>query len=370
MSPQAVARQRLANQHLVAAGFSDPAQVVAALGAVQAQDFAGAKWAVAQRTRALDDASVEQAFIDGAIVRTHALRPTWHFVAADDLRWIQALTASRVHAANAYHYRLLGIDAGLVRRSHAALEKALRGGVALTRTEIAAVWKRVGIDTGDALRVGGLLMWAELDALICSGPRHGKQFTYALVDERLPPTQPLQRDEALAELARRYFSTRGPATVQDFSWWSGLTVADGKKAVALLGSALARQVVEGATFWFAEPMRLLPPRARPAQLLPNYDEFFIGFRDRSAMLQRVGERGLPNPSQAVFANVVAIDGQLVGGWKREIGARSATVRMALAAPLTASEHRAIEAAVQRYARFLGVPVAHVAMEQEQGVGTR
>jgi hypothetical protein len=367
LSPLLLAKQRLAGQHLVDPGFDDPVQVVAALGAVQAQDFAGAKWAVAQRTTGVTDADVEQAFIDGSIVRTHLLRPTWHFVAAEDLRWIQSLTAPRVHAVNAYQYRQMGVDAALVRRSHAVLEQVLQGGEALTRTEIAAAWQRAGIATGDALRVGCLLMWAELDALICSGPRRGKQFTYALVDERLPAAAPLQRDEALAELARRYFSTRGPATLHDFAWWSGLTVTDGKRAVAMLGSALARQAVGDTTTWFAEPMRPVRPRARPVHLLPNYDEFFIGFRDRSAMLQRVGEAGLPNPSQSVFANVVAIDGQLVGGWTREIGARGVRVAVKPAASLTPAEMRSVEGAAQRYGRFLGMPVALDVMPLREAV---
>jgi hypothetical protein len=357
LNPLSVARQRLARQHLVDPGFDDPVQVVSALGAVQAQDFAGAKWAVAQRANRVTEAEVEQAFIDGAIVRTHLLRPTWHFVAAEDLRWIQSLTAPRVHAANAYQYRQVGVDAALVRRSHAVLEQVLQGGQALTRSEIADAWQRAGIDVGDALRVGCLLMWAELDALICSGPRRGRQFTYALVDERLPPTAPLSRDEALAELARRYFSTRGPATLHDFAWWSGLTVGDGRQAVAMLGSALVQQVLDGVTYWSAEPAPALGQRVRPVHLLPNYDEFFIGFRDRSAMLQRVGESGLPNPSQSIFANVVAIDGQLVGGWTREIGARGATVAVKLAASLTTAEQRAVQAAAQRYARYMGLPVA-------------
>lgn len=355
LSADAVARHRLSNQHLVDPGFDDAAQVVAALGAVQAQDFAGAKWAVAQRTPSLDDAAVEQAFIDGAIVRTHVLRPTWHFVAAEDLRWMLALTASRVHAANAYQYRQFGVDAALVRRSHDVLERVLGGGEALTRTEIVAAWQAAGIAPGDAVRVACLLMWAEIDALVCSGPRRGKQFTYCLVDERLPPTKPLQRDEALAELARRYFSTRGPATVHDFSWWSGLTVSEAKKAVALLGAALSTATLDGATHWFAEPARAAAPRARHAHLLPNYDEYFVGFRDRSATLQRIRAQGAELPD-APYSHVVVIDGQLAGGWKREIGARVASLQLTAATPLSAPERRAVDAAAQRYARFLGVPV--------------
>ena len=356
MSPQALARQRLANQHLVDPGFTDAVEVVAALGAVQAQDYAGAKWAVAQRTRSLDDAAVEQAFIDGAIVRTHVLRPTWHFVAAEDLRWMLSLTAERVHAANAYQYRQFCVDAELIRRSHRVLERVLCGGEALTRTEIVAAWEAAGIATGDAVRVACLLMWAELDALICSGPRRGKQFTYCLVDERLPPTKPLQHDEALAELARRYFTTRGPATLHDFSWWSGLTVSDAKKAVALLGAALSTATLAGAAHWFAEPARAAATRTGHAHLLPNYDEYFVGFRNRSAALQRIRAHGAELPD-ALYSHVVVIDGQLAGGWKREIGAQAASLQLTAVTPLSAPERRAVDAAAQRYARFLGLPVA-------------
>lgn len=354
--PTGIARQRLAQQHLTDPGFGSAVEVVSAMGAVQAQDYAGALWAVARRTEpALTAADVEQAFEDAAIVRTHLLRPTWHFVAAADLRWIQALTAPRVHQANGYQYRQFGVDAELIKRSHAVLEKSLRDGRHLTRTELCEAWEQAGIDTSEPVRVAALLMWAELDLLVCSGPRRGRQFTYAMVDERVPPSPAKPRDEALAELARRYFSTRGPASLHDLCWWSGLTMADAKRAAGALGDALEREAVDGVELYCADP-RPVRPRARPAHLLPNYDELFIGFRDRSALLQRLGRDALPNPSQAVFAHVVAIDAQVVGGWKRDVGTRSATVTMRLQVPVTATERRALEAEARRYGRFLGLPV--------------
>jgi DNA glycosylase AlkZ-like len=232
MTPLDVAQRRLRNERLVGPAFAAPADVVSWLGAVQSQDYGGAKWAVAQRARGCSDADVEEACDRGDIVRTHVMRPTWHFVTSADARWMLELTAPRVHAANAYYYRQLELDERVFTKSHAALAAALRGGRHLTRVELGHALERAGIRAAGT-RLAYVLMRAELDAVICSGPRRGKQFTYALFDERVPASKPLARDQALAELVRRYFASHGPATVQDFAWWSGLTVADGTKGIDL-----------------------------------------------------------------------------------------------------------------------------------------
>jgi hypothetical protein len=224
MTPSDIARRRLLNERLVGPALTTPADVVSWLGAVQSQDYAGAKWAVAQRARGCSDRDVELACDRGDIVRTHVMRPTWHFVAPADARWMLELTAPRVHAANAYYYRKLELSPRTFERSNAALALALEGGKHLTRVELARALAGAGI-RAEGVRLAYLLMRAELDALICNGSRRGKQFTYALFDERVPRAAPLARDEALAELTRRYFTSHGPATVQDFAWWSGLTVA-------------------------------------------------------------------------------------------------------------------------------------------------
>src|SRR3989442_2499270 len=231
VATNSIARRRLHNQHLVSPTLTEAEEVVRTLGAVQAQDYLGARWAIAQRATGLAETDVEGAIAGGAILRTHVLRPTWHFVLPEDVRWMLELTAPRVGAAMAYHNRQLELDAPTFRKGHTALERALRGGNQRTRAELATVLARAGIDVASGQRVGQLLMQAELDRVVISGARRGKQFTYALFDERVPPSPKRDRDEALHDLARRYFATRGPATAEDFAWWSGLSASEARRAI-------------------------------------------------------------------------------------------------------------------------------------------
>lgn len=356
MSRDDIARRRLANQHLTAATLATPADVVRLLGAVQAQDYAGAKWAIALRTRGTVDGIVEQALTDGSIIRTHVLRPTWHFVAPADIRWMLALTAPRVKAAMAYYDRKLELDDALFRRSNAAIARALRDGKQLTRAELAEVLRRARIDVTGSQRLGHLMLRAELDGVVCSGARRGKQFTYALLEERVPPAAALDRDEALLELTKRYFATRGPATSKDFAWWSGLTVADAMKGVEMAGAALKREVVDDHVYWSDPSMRLRTRQSPTAYLLPNYDEYFIGFKDRSAIGQRLTSSELVTGGDALTTHVVVVDGQLVGGWKRTVTTKAVVLELSLLTRLAKLEERAVGAAADAYGRFLQLPV--------------
>jgi hypothetical protein len=351
-----IARRRLANQHLIAPTATRPAAVVQQLVAVQAQDYAGAKWAVGLRTRgAIVDSVVEQAVSDGSIIRTHVLRPTWHFVTPADIRWMLALTAPRVKAAMAYHARYHELDDRVFRRSNDVITRALRDGQHLTRAELAADLRGARIDVDASQRLGHLMMRAELDGVVCSGGRRGKQFTYALFEARVPPAAPLDRDEALLGLATRYFATRGPATVNDFAWWSGLTVRDATKAVQLASPALEREVIDDRAYWFDPSVRSRSPRSPTAYLLPNYDEYFIGFKDRSAIGQRLQSYDLVTGGNALIGHVVVVDGQLVGGWTRTLTAKTVVVELRLLTRLGEREERAVAAAADAYGDFLGVP---------------
>jgi len=185
-------------------------------------------WTLAQRMRNTTNSLIEEAYNEGKILRTHLMRPTWHFVAPDDIRWLLQLTASRVNAACGSNYRKLELDEALFKRCNKALTRALQGGQHLTRTALRTVINQAGVVADDSIRLVHILLRAELDGLICSGPRLGNQFTYTLLDERVPETKTLNREEALAKLTRRYFTSHGPATLQDFIWWSGLTAADAK----------------------------------------------------------------------------------------------------------------------------------------------
>jgi hypothetical protein len=348
-----IPRWRLDSQHISDPRHKNAAEVVGWLGAVQAQDYAAAKWALAQRARGLTDSAIDQALADGSILRTHILRPTWHFVLPEDIRWMLALTAPRVRAVNATMDRQLGLDAATFKRSHSALTKALQGGRQLTRAELADVLQKSGIP-GVNLRFIYLMIRAELDGLIVSGGRRGKQFTYALLDERAPQAKPLPRDEALAELTRRYFTSRGPATLKDFVWWSGLTMADARRGVEMLGSKLMQEDFDGTPYWFGST-----PRGKDLSpsihLLPNYDEYVVGYTDRSAIFDTAHAGKLDSRGNVLFMHTILIDGRIRGTWKRALNKRAVVLELSPFAPLTKAESRALQAAANRYGKFHGLP---------------
>lgn len=311
-----------------------------------------AKWALALRGAGLIEADIATAFDAGAILRTHVLRPTWHFVAPADLRWMLQLTAPRVRALLARNDRLYGVDAALLRRSGQAIERALRGGPSLTREELQTALARRDVKVAGT-GLAHVVMHAELDALICSGPRRGKQFTYALVDERVPAAPPLDRDAARAELARRYFQSHGPATAQDFSWWSGLTLTDARAGIESLGDRFARLAFAGSEYHF--PADTEPPAARGAWLLPNYDEFTVAYADRS-LLVGPGFPATSDPrADPIFKNVIVVDGLIAGLWQRAAGAKAKRDMLSPFKPFNAATECRVERAAQRYHAFAGAP---------------
>jgi len=350
MLPIDVCRHRLASQHLVKQKVQTGSEIVRLFGAVQAQDYSGAKWGLGQRTIASDDAAIEKEFSDGAILRTHVLRPTWHFVAPADIRWMLALTAPRVKAAMASYDRKLELDGPVLRRSQKALTKALTGGKELTRAELAQALTRAGVRADGTQRLAHLVMHAELDGLICSGARRGKQFTYALLEERVPPAKDLDRDSALHELAIRYFATRGPATENDFAWWSGLKKGDARAAAHSAESSLDSEIIGGSKYWF-QPAAIIPkPKSPFARLLPNYDEYFIGLKDRGSIQMKIA--GIKQSMALLGAHIAIIDGQIVGGWTRTFDRKSVVVTLRPLTQLTAADERAIASEVTKFGEFL------------------
>ncbi len=351
-----IVRRRLANLRLTGRPFSTPSDVVAGLGAVQAQDYAGAKWAVAQRTKAAVDSTVEQALAEGKILRTHVLRPTWHFVTPADIRWMLALTAPRINAVMGYYNRHLELDDAVFRRSNDTFARALEGRHHLTRAELAQALRLSGIDVKASTRLVRLLMRAEQDAVICSGAPRGKYSTYALLDERAPATPAIERDEALLRLTRTYFATRGPATALDFSWWAGITMGDARRGIDVARSSLEHETIDGRSFWFGVPSSRARKASLAAHLLPIYDEYFVSYKDRSAAEHRLKKAGADTRTSLLFANNVIVDGQLVGTWKRILGGDGVVVELILLTRLSGAERRAIAAAAQRYGDFLELPV--------------
>jgi hypothetical protein len=348
-----IAHQRLHNQHLSSPKFKRPADVVKCLGAVQAQDYYGAKWALAQRMQSGTDDAIEKAFAEGAILRTHVMRPTWHFVTPADIRWLLRLTAPRVNARNGYHYRKLELDDAVFRRSNKALASALRGGKQLTREELRAALQRAGIAANDLLRFIHLLIRAELDGVICSGARKGKQFTYALLDERAPKTSGLSPDEALAELTRRYFTSHGPATLQDFVWWSGLTATDARRGVEMVQRHVVKEVIAGRAYWLSSSTSAVRRAARVAYLLPAYDEYFVAYKDRSAALESTSSKQAAS-GNPVFNSAVVIGGRIVGGWRPTFEKSAVIITVRAFRSFSKAEKQAVTVAAHRYGAFLGM----------------
>jgi hypothetical protein len=353
-----IVRYRLHNQFLSHTDFTEPNQVVECLGAIQAQDYGGGKWALGLRMKGATDTALDRAFDEGKILRTHILRPTWHFVTPQDIRWMLMLSAPRVHTVNGFMYRQQGLDREVIQKSYKVLENVLQGNKQLTRTELGSAFEKAGIKNAAGIRLTYFMMSAELDGIICSGARKGKQFTYSLLEERGPNVKALSRDEALAELTRRYFATRGPATLHDFTWWSGLTMTEAKEGIESVKSQFVSEEIDGKTYWFDGSVSPVQVKSPTAHLLPNYDEYFIGFKDRSAIGEVVRQAGVKG-DDAFQAHVISLDGQLVGGWKRTLRKDAVQVECTLVVELTKAQERAVEEAVSRYGKFLQVHAERV-----------
>jgi Winged helix DNA-binding domain len=349
-----MAQRRMHGQRLAGPGFGAPTDVVGWLVAMQAQDFGPAKWSVGDRVDRVSDAAIDRAFNDGAILRTHVLRPTWHFVSPADIRWLLELTGPRVQAQNAHYYRRLGLDAGILDRCTALLVEALGGGNHLTRKELAPVLQRAGVDE-KGFGLGYVLMNAELTGVVCSGVPKGKQQTYALLDERAPEAATLGPDEALAELVFRYFASRGPATAKDLRWWSSLTLAEIDRGLDMVGSRLQRDELDGVTFWSAPAGTTPPPPPSPTiHLLQIYDEYFLGYSESRGLADGEG-RWLAWAGGTFDTNaIVLLDGHIAGRWRRTLTKRSVLIEASFHRPLAGAEKEALQAAAERLGEFLGL----------------
>jgi len=347
---------RLRAQRLSGAPFTTAVDAVRWFGAVQSQDYPGARWALGLRVKGAKDAEIDRAYHEGAILRTHVLRPTWHFVVPEDLRWMLQLTGPKIRQGMAGRYRRLELDERTVTRAQVAFSVALEGGRHLTRPELGDVLRAAGI-APDGQRLPHLISSGELEGLLTSGRSRGKQVTWALLEERAPKARTLDRLEAIGELTRRYFLSHGPSQLRDFVWWSGLTLAEARRGVELAGDSLERRAVDGKEYWYDGALPASRSAPTVAHLLPNFDEYTVGYTDRSAMLHPVHPfRPELFAFSSILANVVVIAGQVVGAWRRIEARKGLRVEIRPLARLTAVERTAVEEAGNRLSRFLERPV--------------
>lgn len=349
----------LAARRLVAAGLAGPRwpdarEVVRRFGAVQSQELRPALWSLRQRLADGSDVTEDEliaAFDTGAILRTHVLRPRWHFVLPEDIRWLLELTAPRVHAFNRYYYRKYELDERVLTRCHELIGRALASSGWLTRADLGAALKDGGI-AADSLRLGLILMHAELEQLVCSGPRRGKQHTYALLDQRVPAASPKPADEALAELTARYFASHGPATVKDFSWWSSLTMAQCRRGVTLAADRLESAAIDGVTYWTGAVESAAEVLTARVQLLQPYDEYVVAYSESKWVVDLAGW-GQRRPEYGGYIGILVRRTQLAGFWKRTVKTSQVIVDVQLFESFDDDATEALRHAVDEHARFLG-----------------
>ncbi len=347
-----IAKYRLINQQLYATQFTTHHDVVSYLGAMQAQDYAMAKWAIGIRQPSTTDNAIEQAINNGDIIRTHILRPTWHFVAAKDIRWIQALTSPHVKTINNSACKRLDLDKDILVRCNNIIEKLLRNNKQLTRPEIMAELSKKKIPTND-IRAALIMMNAELDGLICNCIMRGKQFTYALLDERIKPTPFFTKDEALAELAKRYFYSHGPATLQDFIWWSGLSTSHAKVALELTKPILSSLQIDEQTYWLNDS--ILYQNNDSVHFLPAFDELIISYKNRTAAIS-LAHQPKAFSNNGIFKPTILFNGKVIGTWKRSFKKDAVIMEFSYFDSFKKTKHQMIAAAAKQYGNFLNMEI--------------
>jgi hypothetical protein len=344
---------RLYNQQISQTTFKKPDGLLSHLIAVQGQDYLGAKWSVGLRLPpGSTDTNIEQALLGRTIIRTWAMRGTLHLIAASDIRWILALLSPRIIAGNARRYKELELDEKTLARSNKLLTKALQNNKQLTRTALLDILQQNGIST-KGQRAPYMLQRASYDQLICQGVMRGRDPIYFSMDS-LPKSKMMEWDEALSELTKRYFMSRGPATLQDFVWWSGLSTTDAKKGLETVKSQLVHENIDGQIYWHA--LSSMPSeKSQNTYLLPGFDEYLLSYKDRSLIMDIEYMKTL-TPTNGMLSPTIVMNGKVIGTWKRTFKKGSVIIELNPFITLTATENKAIAATAKRYGEYLGMDV--------------
>ena len=354
MASASIGRLRLLNQAVSATRARTPLEVVAALGAVQAQDYPGALWAIGLRTRDRTETDVEEALANRQLVRTWAMRGTLHIVPAADLRWLITLLGPRLIANAALRRKQLDLTESDLDRSVAIILRALEEEPVIERNRLLERLERGGIATGEQ-RGYNILWHAALSGAICFGPRSGKQHTFVALDAWVPPSSSLPREEALGRLALGYCASHGPATVADFTAWTGLTAVDVRAAFESAGTRIAAEQRNGREYWTSTERPAARRSSNSAFLLPGFDEFLLGYRDRGDVLDAEHAQIICPGNNGVFRPTIVVGGRVVGTWSQQLTKGRVTIRLSPFAPLDPAAMTGLQVALGRYGRFLGRP---------------
>jgi hypothetical protein len=353
MTSSEILQQRLINIGLVDSNFKDYVEAISHLGAVQAQDFPAAKWSVGIRVKDSTDEDIMQYYNSGKILRTHIMRPTWHFVTPEDILWITELTAPNVKKLMSHYNRKLELDEKLFAKTEKAIIKVLQEKGSVTRKEFKEIFSNMSIKT-DVQRLAHIVMWAELDGIICSGPMDGKQFTYSLLEARAPKAKKFSREESLAKLALKYFTSHGPAQIKDFSWWSGLSMSDANIALDYVKSKLESESIDKKVYWFKPQKGINKFNSSNAYLLSIYDEYTIAYKDRSDLSKAEKDIEKMIMMGNALNSVIVLDGKVIGSWKRKLKKNTVEIALNPFTKLKNDEMKLLKEEAFKYGKFFGV----------------
>lgn len=360
-----VAQYRLHNQQIAQSTHQTINGLVSWMGALQAQDAYMMKWAIGVRFPGMTERQVTAALDSGELIRTHILRPTWHIVAAEHIHWLLGVSAPHVKTSIRSRLKELEITADVLTKCYTILEKALSGHTHLTRPELMLELQQAGIPT-DNNRSSHLMIHAELDGIVCNGAAKGNQQTYALLQERVPISQPLQREDALAKLARLYFTSHGPATLSDFVWWSGLPITDARRALMSIQADFVSETIDSQTYWF-DPSCPIPQAVDESlYVLPAFDEYTVSYKDRRAVLSADTQQRAIS-ANGIFSPIIVYNGSVIGLWKRTLKKDRVILEPSFFARPTPSVVHLFEKACVDFGRFLE-RTAEIAYEQNTPKG--
>lgn len=349
MSFTEISDARLISQKINAPEDFNAKDIVSWMGAMQAQDYAMAKWAIGVRLRGSTDKSIQTSLDKGEILRIHLLRPTWHFVSSDDIYWMLQLSSQKIKSSLKTRHRELELSEPVHNKTRTIIERMLSGGENLTRDKLATEFLKAGIRT-DENRLSHILFRAEMDGIICSWPLKEKKLSYSLLEERVPQKRELSKEEALAELAKRYFQSRCPATIQDFIWWSNLSKSDAKRAVDFVKPYFITESFNSAEYLLPTGFPGSLEKNNSVHLLPAFDEFLIGYRDRSSTLSMVNNKKAIS-NNGIFYPTIVVNGQVSGVWKRNVKGNKAVIQTDLFTATNKLINKEVEKAADRVHSF-------------------
>jgi Winged helix DNA-binding domain len=353
-----ISNARLQSQKIEATEFNTAREIVSWMGAMQAQDYSMAKWAIGTRLSDPSDQRIESSIDKGEIIRIHVLRPTWHFISAEDVYWMLQLSIPKLRSATKSRHKQLGLTESVISKTEGILEKALSNGLNLTRDELADKFHKSGIQT-DGNRLSHILFRAELDGIVCSGPTRNNKPSYSLLYERIPRKKDLSRDEALAELAKRYFTSRCPATLEDFIWWSNLSVTDARKAIDFVKSDFFPETTDRGKYWLPYSFSGKKPHNTSVHLLPAFDEFLISYKNRSCSLSLINNKKTVSDN-GIFHPFIVVNGQVTGLWKRTIKKNKVIIETELFQTINKLTRNMIDKKASSFGKFLAkeIEVVH------------